>query len=69
MKLSKRAFLAVFSLVLFSVTVASAEVSKETAECMECHADLMPGLVDQWQDSYHWQAGVGCYECHGGKKG
>jgi hydroxylamine dehydrogenase len=24
----------------------------------------MPGLVVQWQSSSHWEAGVGCYECH-----
>lgn len=38
-------------------------VSKETAACLECHQS-MPGIVSQWEDSAHWNAGVGCFECH-----
>jgi len=29
----------------------------------------MPGIVTQWESSSHWQAGVGCFECHGAEKG
>ncbi len=38
-------------------------ISQETAECVACHAE-MPGMVSQWEDSAHWNAGVGCFECH-----
>ena len=38
-------------------------LSAETQECLGCH-DEMPGIVAQWEDSAHWNAGVGCYECH-----
>ena len=38
-------------------------ISKETQDCLGCHSS-MPGIVSQWQDSEHWNAGVGCYECH-----
>ncbi|AMV71689.1 hypothetical protein JCM30471_02550 [Desulfuromonas carbonis] len=38
-------------------------ISKETQDCLDCHS-AMPGIVSQWQDSEHWNAGVGCYECH-----
>jgi hypothetical protein len=47
----------------------SAKVSKETSDCLGCHEDILPGIVKQWQSSSHWQAGVGCYECHNAKKG
>ena len=29
----------------------------------------MPGIVSQWEDSAHWNAGVGCYECHKAEPG
>ncbi len=48
---------------------ARARVSPETAECVACHRDEMPGLVTQWEASPHWQAGVGCYECHRAEAG
>ncbi len=53
---------------IFAVS-AFAKISEQTQQCMEYHGDIMPGIVDQWQSSNHWQAGVGCYECHGAKKG
>jgi hypothetical protein len=57
-------------LVLFgSVGFAMADISKETKECLECHVEQMPGLINQWQSSTHWQSGVGCYECHKAEKG
>jgi len=42
--------------------------SKETAACVECHKS-MPGIVSQWENSAHWNVGVGCYECHKAVKG
>ena len=61
--------LGVLVLAMIFAVSANAKMSEETQQCMECHADIMKGLVDQWQDSNHWQAGVGCYECHGAKEG
>ena len=62
-----------FLLMVFFIfgltTVISAKVSNQTAECVECHNQSTPGLVQQWQDSPHWQSGVGCYECHMAQKG
>ncbi|RMF48078.1 MAG: cytochrome C552 [Deltaproteobacteria bacterium] len=40
-----------------------ARISKQTAQCLDCH-EGMAGIVSQWEDSAHWNAGVGCYECH-----
>ena len=61
--------LGVLTLSMLIAFSANAKISEQTQQCMECHADIMPGLVDQWQDSNHWQAGVGCYECHTADKG
>jgi len=49
-------------------SAADARISRQTAECLECHR-AMPGIVAQWQESAHWSAGVGCFECHQAKKG
>jgi len=40
------------------------ELSAQTRECVECHADQNPGLYQQWGYSAHYGANVGCYECH-----
>jgi len=56
------------SLGLASLAVAGEKrISKQTKECLSCHA-AMPGVVSQWEHSAHWDAGVGCYECHQAQK-
>jgi len=44
-------------------------LSKESAECASCHREKNPGIYQQWGDSKHYGANVGCYECHQAKKG
>jgi len=63
-------FMAVALVLLTSGTSLAAleRLSAETQECLECH-DVMRGIVSQWEDSAHWNAGVGCYECHKAEKG
>ncbi len=39
-------------------------LSKESAICVSCHAKENPGLYEQWGQSKHYGANVGCYECH-----
>jgi hydroxylamine dehydrogenase len=56
-------------LLLSGITYAAApRISAETEKCIKCHKK-QPGVVMQWQDSAHWNAGVGCYECHKAEKG
>src|SRR6056300_247668 len=50
------------------VLAASDRLSAETQDCLGCHQG-MPGIVSQWEDSAHWNAGVGCYECHKAEPG
>ena len=36
-------------LMIFSlIATVNAKVSEQTAKCLECHNELIPGLVDQW---------------------
>ena len=63
-------FIVLAGLIMTVPVLAAAEgkFSDETLECLECH-DSMPGIVKQWSKSSHWNAGVGCYECHKANKG
>ncbi len=56
-------FLSAAVLMLLSGT-ALAKISESTQACLDCHKDVMPGVVKQWEGSAHWDAGVGCFECH-----
>jgi hypothetical protein len=63
----------VLSLVLLGLGTATtadyrsvpANLSDESASCVECHEEDMPGLVKEWRYSRHYGADVGCHECHG----
>lgn len=39
-------------------------LSEESAACVECHEEQMPGMVKEWRYSRHYGADVGCFECH-----
>ncbi|PVZ66388.1 multiheme c-type cytochrome [Pelagibaculum spongiae] len=39
-------------------------LSPESQECAACHKDQNRGLFQQWGESKHYGANVGCYECH-----
>lgn len=39
-------------------------ISRESATCISCHREKTPGVYEQWGDSKHFSANVGCYECH-----
>jgi len=58
------ALLAVQSTVSASVSAPPKDFSPETKECVDCHKKNNPGIVQQWGDSKHYRAKVGCYECH-----
>jgi hypothetical protein len=56
--------LAIVLLSISGIAHANEKQSAETAKCLGCHAETTAGIVSQWEDSAHWNAGVGCYECH-----
>jgi hydroxylamine dehydrogenase len=40
------------------------EMSAETKACVECHKVENTPIYQQWGNSKHYRANVGCYECH-----
>jgi len=44
-------------------------LSDMSKECIKCHKDRDPGIYQQWGESRHFRANVGCYECHHATKG
>ena len=39
-------------------------LSRESKSCIDCHKVENPNIYQQWGASGHYQAKVGCYECH-----
>ena len=44
------------------------ELSEESRQCAACHQDRNPALIQQWGESRHFRANVGCFECHGAEE-
>ncbi|GBE15250.1 MAG TPA: cytochrome C552 [Proteobacteria bacterium] len=60
-------FFVLLTLFVFAVPIqsrAGEKFSSETQDCLDCHSTAMPAIIMQWSKSAHWEAGVGCYECH-----
>ncbi len=38
-------------------------------QCVSCHAQSSPGIIDHWKGSTHAEKGVGCVDCHQAEKG
>ena len=51
---------------LVPATVAVPAASKD---CVDCHGESTPGIVDHWKASTHAETGVGCVECHQARDG
>lgn len=45
------------------------EMSKETRACVDCHKLENAPIYQQWGNSKHYRANVGCFECHAAKEG
>jgi nitrate/TMAO reductase-like tetraheme cytochrome c subunit len=39
-------------------------VPASSANCVQCHQQTSPGIIDHWKGSTHAVKGVGCVECH-----
>jgi len=63
------------SMVLIAHQAASAapwglpELSQESKACADCHKTEDAAIYQQWGNSKHYRANVGCYECHAAKQG
>jgi len=52
----------------FAATVP-AQLSEESLTCIECHRLQTKGIYEEWGESKHFRANVGCYECHRAEPG
>ncbi len=39
-------------------------VPEASRQCLDCHGQTTPGLIEHWKGSTHAKTGVGCIECH-----
>lgn len=44
-------------------------VPASSKECVDCHSNSSPGIVEHWKGSEHSKKGVGCTDCHQADKG
>ena len=44
-------------------------IPPSSGECVKCHQNSTPGIIDHWKGSTHANKGVGCVECHKAEKG
>jgi nitrate/TMAO reductase-like tetraheme cytochrome c subunit len=44
------------------------KTSDQSQECLACHKKNTPVVYQQWGESKHYRANIGCYECHGAEK-
>jgi hypothetical protein len=40
------------------------ELSAESRKCVDCHKETSASLYQQWGNSKHYGANIGCFECH-----
>ncbi len=44
-------------------------VPASSAQCVDCHNQSTPGIIDHWEGSTHAVKGIGCVECHEAEQG
>jgi hypothetical protein len=49
-------------------TTVARNLSTEGKACLQCHEQITPGLVEQWDNSVHAIKGVDCFSCHKGSE-
>lgn len=43
-------------------------IPASSKQCVECHQQSTPGIVDHWKGSTHARKAIGCVECHQAEK-
>ncbi|MBK7779621.1 MAG: hydroxylamine oxidoreductase [Ardenticatenia bacterium] len=51
------------------LTAPQVNVPAASKECVDCHAEGNPGIVEHWRGSTHAEKGVACIDCHQADKG
>lgn len=67
---TRKIFITIMVLVLGVLSVAAFAGSQHpedmgNQDCLACHADVTPDVVEQWEQSAHGFTGVKCQVCHG----
>ena len=57
----------VLSLSFAAFTPASTATAQDESDCITCHREESPGVVDQWLSSLMSTQGLDCATCHGGQ--
>lgn len=51
------------------LTEASISVPDESADCVACHQEENPGIIEHWEGSKHALSGIACVNCHQAEEG
>lgn len=54
-------------LIAFSMLILAVPLAVGADECVNCHGEITPSIVSDWQLSKHSENGIGCSACHGDK--
>ncbi|MEZ6116492.1 MAG: multiheme c-type cytochrome [Pirellulaceae bacterium] len=46
------------------VTMQHVSIPVSSQQCVSCHQQSSPGIIDHWTGSTHAAKGIGCVECH-----
>ncbi len=58
------------AVMIISVCYATGHAKSQNEDkCIDCHKTENIGLYEQWKNSKHGEAGIGCLECHGANTG
>lgn len=50
-------------------TAHAIAVPASSSQCVACHANSSPAIIDHWKGSTHAEKGVGCVDCHQAQQG
>ena len=56
-----------FAIVAMALAILPAAAQENP--CWSCHASTTPGIVEQWKSSRHFDAEIGCLDCHAAEEG
>ncbi len=48
---------------------AAVAVPEASADCVDCHLEENPGIIEHWEGSPHAESGVACVDCHQAAEG
>jgi hypothetical protein len=51
------------------LTQASIAVPDASVDCVDCHREENPGIIEHWEGSPHAESGIACVDCHQAEEG